>query len=226
MFDVLKLPLKGTIIAAVAGLIFAGTEKAEAYPIDCAILLCLAGGWPASAECTAARAEFIRRITPFPIEPPLQIWRCPMSASLNNPNKQSFPARIYDAGLQSIPTKKLTLSVTKTPEDIASQIIKANQADIDISGREFDFVRSIRVWNIMNYRHKEHGSEGDCEESHRIQLGTYGPQGDYKWTPSNPDAVPAWVGIERTCHPPSYFRGVAVEWRDHEGKHGFEIVRY
>lgn len=54
-------------------------ERAEAYPIDCAILLCLAGGFPASAECSTAKTEFIRRITPFPIEPPLQIWRCPMS---------------------------------------------------------------------------------------------------------------------------------------------------
>lgn len=53
---------------------------ADAYPIDCAILLCLAGGFPASAECTAARAEMIRRITPFPIEPPLQLWRCPMGS--------------------------------------------------------------------------------------------------------------------------------------------------
>lgn len=53
----------------------------NAYPIDCAILLCLAGGFPASAECSAAKAEFIRRITPWPIEPPLQLWNCPMRSS-------------------------------------------------------------------------------------------------------------------------------------------------
>lgn len=51
---------------------------ASSYPIDCAILLCLAGGFPASKECVAAKAEMIRRITPWPIEPPLQLWRCPM----------------------------------------------------------------------------------------------------------------------------------------------------
>lgn len=50
---------------------------AHAYQVDCAILLCLAGGWPASAPCAHARAVFIRRITPWPVEPPLQIWRCP-----------------------------------------------------------------------------------------------------------------------------------------------------
>ena len=53
-------------------------DPAIAYPIDCAILLCMAGGFPASAECSAAKAEVIRRITPWPIEPPLQLWRCPM----------------------------------------------------------------------------------------------------------------------------------------------------
>jgi len=26
---------------------------------------------------------FIARITPWPVEPPLQIWNCPMRASLN-----------------------------------------------------------------------------------------------------------------------------------------------
>ena len=58
------------------------SERAEAYPVDCAILLCLSGGWPASVESAQARAVFIQRITPWPIEPPLQIWNCPMHASL------------------------------------------------------------------------------------------------------------------------------------------------
>ena len=61
---------------AVAASLLAG--PVAAYPIDCAILLCLAGGFPASAECSAAKAEFMRRITPWPVEPPLQLWRCPM----------------------------------------------------------------------------------------------------------------------------------------------------
>lgn len=56
-------------------------NQAVAYPIDCAIVLCMAGGFPASAECTAAKAEVIRRITPIPIEPPLQLWNCPMAIS-------------------------------------------------------------------------------------------------------------------------------------------------
>lgn len=56
-------------------------HSAFSYPIDCAILLCMAGSFPASAECAAAKAEVIRRITPWPVEPPLQLWRCPMGSS-------------------------------------------------------------------------------------------------------------------------------------------------
>ena len=64
---------------AVLGLTaFSPAKQANAYPIDCAILLCMAGGFPPSAECTAAQVEVIRRVTPWPIEPPLQLWRCPM----------------------------------------------------------------------------------------------------------------------------------------------------
>ncbi len=50
----------------------------KSHPIDCAILLCMAGGFPASTECADAKIEVIRRITPLPVEPPLQLWRCPM----------------------------------------------------------------------------------------------------------------------------------------------------
>jgi len=59
----------------------ASIAPAQAYPIDCAILLCMAGGFPASVECSRAKAEVIRRITPWPVEPPLQLWRCPMGIS-------------------------------------------------------------------------------------------------------------------------------------------------
>lgn len=62
----------------------------SAYPIDCAILLCMAGGFPASAECGAARAEMIRRVTPWPIEPPLQLWRCPMGGGIGAASNGSF----------------------------------------------------------------------------------------------------------------------------------------
>ena len=69
-----RLKLLGCTSAIALGF----TAPAYAYPIDCAIFLCLAGGWPSSPDCNVARAEFIRRITPLPVEPPLQLWRCPM----------------------------------------------------------------------------------------------------------------------------------------------------
>jgi len=72
-------------------------SNAQTYPIDCAILLCLSGGWPASVPCARARAEFIRRITPWPVEPPLQIWRCPMGASFNPDSGRNSEPEIYDA---------------------------------------------------------------------------------------------------------------------------------
>lgn len=66
------------VSAVAASASISGATKAQAYPIDCAILLCLAGGFPASAECRTAKAELIRRITPWPIEPPIKLWRCPL----------------------------------------------------------------------------------------------------------------------------------------------------
>ena len=76
MQSVVRRAMLATSVAA--GLTTPWIAAAQAYPIDCAILLCLAGGFPASAECSAAKTEVIRRITPWPIEPPLQLWRCPM----------------------------------------------------------------------------------------------------------------------------------------------------
>ena len=90
-------------VAAVASTVAAHQPaQAQVYPIDCAILLCLSGGWPASVPCARARAEFIRRITPWPVEPPLQIWRCPMGASLEADPERMSTTRIWDALLDDM----------------------------------------------------------------------------------------------------------------------------
>lgn len=73
----MKRSLNLAAACAIAGA-SASIAPAQAYPIDCAILLCMAGGFPASVECSRAKAEVIRRITPWPVESPLQLWRCPM----------------------------------------------------------------------------------------------------------------------------------------------------
>src|SRR6056297_3289748 len=89
------------VALALAGVSLPMPARAQTYPIDCAILLCLSGGWPASVPCARARAEFIRRITPWPVEPPLQIWRCPMGASFETAPAANSVDRIFEAFFQN-----------------------------------------------------------------------------------------------------------------------------
>lgn len=195
-------------------------EPARAYQVDCAILLCLAGGWPTSAPCAHARAVFVRRITPWPIEPPLQIWRCPMGVTFSAPAPLSPMERLYDIAFHNEPL----VSIPQDPLPLV-EIQSDEQADIDISGDAFDFVRSIRVLHIQ-FSQRENG-DGDCITSDSTRLGSYGLQGDYRWTRSSVAQVPPASELPNTghCNGVSY-RSVFVDWRDHEGNYGFEEVRY
>lgn len=221
---------------------------AQSYPIDCAILLCLSGGWPASAPCARARAEFIRRVTPWPVEPPLQIWRCPMGASFEQ--ERGYSSRL-DTVKVRLPHEKLRRhrSPLKTgsvkpqlatvPRFAAPRMEKAGEesplrlvqkrADIDISGSEFDFVRSIRVFDVRFATQMKAGENEVCRRFATVYLGTYGAQGDFSWQTSSPGAIPdAHVGLEGwgdDC-PVVANRSVFVDWRDFEGKYGFEQVNY
>ncbi|WP_298571806.1 hypothetical protein [uncultured Aliiroseovarius sp.] len=223
--------------------------NAQSYPIDCAILLCLSGGWPGSVPCVRARAEFIRRITPWPIEPPLQIWRCPMGASFNVDPSELTADRIYEILMdnstvpqQSFPPVPLTEpmeaqpavlkmnggSARPLPEDMMLQLINGT-ADIDISGKDFDFVRSIRVFHVRLAMQAE-GDTGGCDRmGGGVELGTYGPQGGYRTSTVSYTALPAahtgMEGFGQSC-PSVFHRSVFVDWRDHEGKYGFEQVNY
>jgi len=110
-----KLLPSAAVALTVTGFALPIPARAQTYPIDCAILLCLSGGWPASVPCARARAEFIRRITPWPVEPPLQIWRCPMGASYESDRLSNNAGRIFEAlyqvdsrrPLQSLPVDDL-----------------------------------------------------------------------------------------------------------------------
>lgn len=112
--------------------------------------------------------------------------------------------------------------------DFSLRLIQ-DRADIDISGSEFNFVRSIRVFDVRYARQHESGRDGDSNRSAAIYLGTYGTQGDFSWAQSLPHALPeAHVGLKRwgsNC-PSIYHRSVFVEWRDYEGNYGFEQVNY
>ncbi|WP_242685147.1 hypothetical protein [Haematobacter massiliensis] len=197
--------------------------QAQTYQIDCAILLCLAGGWPASVPCARARAEFIRRITPWPVEPPLQIWRCPMGASVSGGAPLSPMERLYDIAFREPHESVLSALVPAAPEFVLAQA--EERADIDISGDAFDFVRSIRVYHIQFSQHQNR--DGDCIRSDSTRLGSYGTQGDYGWARSSVAAVPeaSDLAVPEYCRSYSW-RSVFVDWRDHAGNYGSEEVRY
>ncbi len=201
------------------GLSTATITPAAAYPVDCAILLCLAGGWPASAECAHARAVFIRRITPWPIEPPLQIWNCPMRVSSRG---EARPIeRLYDIAFRA----DLAPPGLSLPGVSVAPILVDAPADVDISGAAFDFVRSIRVFEITYQQRRS--SDGDCNSLGSVYLGSYGEQGDYSRRRSSISAVPTAsdFGIPANCS--SYWhRSVFVEWRDYKGNYGHEEVHY
>ncbi|MEL7401199.1 MAG: hypothetical protein AAFN68_11600 [Pseudomonadota bacterium] len=226
---------------------------AQSYQIDCAILLCLSGGWPASTPCARARAEFIRRITPWPVEPPLQIWRCPMGANFSTPEKNEHLLRLWDIQTRETSSRQQSVpqsTVALTPQDARPAVFlkggsslerlldgfvitltqSATGADIDISGPEFNFVRSIRVYNVTYASQRESGRDGDCNRFFSMRIGTYGTQGDFHWVRgSSPSQLPeAHVGLERNGeHCPGIFhRSVFVDWRDYEGNYGFEQVNY
>ena len=231
---------RATLTAATIALL-PGT--ASAYQIDCAILLCLSGGWPASAPCAAARAEFIRRVTPWPVEPPLQIWRCPMRAAYGADDVSSGLDWLLEAVSgepyrQAVPGDARNWSAAPTPavanspiEGLALRLAQevSQGADIDISDPAFDFVRSIRVYHVSYARQRENW-EGDCNRSASVRLGTYGAQGEFAWRSSTPAALPtAHSGLEsygRHCPQIWSHRSVFVDWRDYEGNYGFEQVNY
>lgn len=200
------------------GLSTAAVSPAAAYPVDCAILLCLAGGWPASAECAHARALFIRRITPWPIEPPLQIWNCPMRASFRSEGRPV--ERLFDIAL-----REEVVPMVSVPEEPMGLQLVQDRADVDISDPAFDFVRSIRVFEIT-YR-QSRGSDGDCNSWGTVYLGTYGNQGEYRRRRSNVIAVPAASDLDVPAGCGNYWhRSVFVEWRDFERAYGHEEVHY
>lgn len=142
---------------------------ADAYPIDCAILLCLAGGFPTSAECAAAHAEVIRRITPWPIEPPLQLWNCPLGDAAEvgagiqayregievwNVSKAPFSMSRHQTALTTAEKFSFNpagqfrgerVSPSKVPDEIEQQIL--GQAAQTIPG-QFGYFRGILLRTV------------------------------------------------------------------------------
>ena len=222
---------------------------AAAYQIDCAILICLAGGWPSSAECTAARAEFIRRITPWPVEPPLQIWNCPLGVSYKtDTGRYTLPAITKAAATEDASDVQLqhsgtnigtitaefrstgSLSPATLLHFISDYADENGAADIDISSPEYDFVRSIHVYSVEYARQtRSDNEEGTCRRYQKVRMGSYGEQGDFSWQSSSvaalPDAYEGVGGWGKNC-PTINSRAVFVDWTDYEGNYGYEQVNY
>ncbi len=112
--------------------------------------------------------------------------------------------------------------------DYALHLVE-DRADIDISGPEFNFVRSIRVFDVRYARQYIYERDGECSRIATVFLGGYGTQGDFFWQPSAVSALPeAHAGLERWGQgcPSISHRSVFVEWRDYAGNYGFEQVNY
>lgn len=203
-------PIRTTayLLAGAFASFFSTVAPASAYQIDCAILLCMAGGFPASAPCTAARAEMIRRITPWPIEPPLQIWRCPMHASFSP--------------WESVPAMAVTpVALTTTPRLAQSQPVVTLAYDSTIE----TYLSSIKVYDLTYRRHRNH--DGDCNVSVRFSIGSYDPSSTFNWRRAAVQNVPVWVfDTSYSQCSEAGFRGVGLEWRDYQGKRGTEVVTY
>ncbi|EAQ02465.1 hypothetical protein OB2597_17152 [Pseudooceanicola batsensis HTCC2597] len=145
----------------------------------------------------------------------------PLPQSLAEPDSEKagalLPAVVRSKGVDPLPH----------PDGFALHLIQ-DRADIDISGPEFNFIRSIRVFDVR-YARQHESRDSDCSRFETVLLGSYGIQGDFSWSRSSVAALPeAHVGLE--CwgdHCPSiYHRSVFVDWRDYEGNYGFEQVNY
>ena len=216
---VIKLPRMLVPMWLTLAILNATPQVASAYQIDCAILLCLAGGFPPSAPCVAARAAMIRRITPWPIEPPLQIWRCPMRANFQSTE------RSMDLFFEVVHRADVALPLVSLPEPSTDLVRVQDSADVDISDAIFDFVRTIRVFEITYQQHRNH--DGDCISWGAVTIGSYGSQGNYTQRRSTTSAVPEASDFALPASCSNYWhRSVFLEWRDYQGTYGHEEVHY
>ena len=105
-----------------------------------------------------------------------------------------------------------------------------DRADVDISGPEFNFVRSIRVFDVRFASQRTVGENDQCRRYALVYLGTYGRQGEFSWASPHQRLYPMLMSgrvLEGGADCPSvYNRSVFVDWRDYAGTYGFEQVNY
>jgi hypothetical protein len=145
--------------------------------------------------------------------------------------REAFPGKDF---LFNVPTSSDYFSPSK---ELGSDSVPVgsvlrhvqDRADIDISGPEFNFVRSIRVFHVRFASQRRVGENDQCRRYASVRLGTYKSQGEFSWANSAHSALPyAHIGLERfgmDC-PSLFHRSVFVDWRDFDGNYGFEQVNY
>lgn len=212
--------LRSTVLAAAFGAVsFAAAPPAAAYPIDCAILLCLAGGFPASAECSAAKAEVIRRITPVPVEPPLQLWNCPMRLD---------PALAKEIGLTlALGADGLTDEARQYRDGIEIyqiHFVHSSRGDTDTlidntQVGDYHPETGDFFWKRSSY---QDGPEWLATVAGGIRRAIYDDRcsdGGARWR-----CTPGPIGYKNDYR--GRLRAIAMRFKDYEGKYHTEIVHY
>ena len=211
--------IRQTLAAAAFGAAsFVAAPQAVAYPIDCAILLCLAGGFPASAECTAAKAEVIRRITPIPVEPPLQLWNCPMRLD---------PTLAKEIGLTlALGSDGLTDEVRQYRDGIEIYQVNYTHRGSGDNEQKFDLTQvgdydpttGDFSWKRGSY---QHGPEWLATVTggtrHAIYAYNCDSRGDYCYR----GEIARYENDYR-----GHLRAIALRFKDYEGNYHTELVRY
>jgi len=88
---------------------------------------------------------------------------------------QDRPQPLFSPAVEPLPTENAILNLAEPKpnplqEGFALQLVQ-DRADIDISGPDFNFVRSIRVYDARYTRQHGSGRDGDCNRSATIYAG-------------------------------------------------------
>ena len=184
-------------LSAAAMLAAAAPSPAAAYPVDCAILLCLAGGWPSNPVCAHARSVFVARATPWPIEPPLQIWRCPMGGG---------------AGGAAVAVASPSTGADVDISDPAFDPIRSIRV-YDVRYRQRSTSEGQECYRSDRSRLGAYGPQGEFDWEETIA----------DVVPSGPGAS----SFDRPPGCRTYgYRGIVISWTDAEGRRSVEEVRY
>ena len=219
------MSLTRTVLAGLAlGAVILHSPPARAYPIDCAILLCLAGGFPPSAECTAAKATMIRRITPWPVTPPLQLWNCPLGLPTGfMPPPGSPEIRLGPDGLSDeVRAYRDAIEIyhIRTSPPMDSEAPPESWRDHTQRGVYLE--DGSHRWVSASLRHGPEWLAGS-DRVRRVPIRVCARETDngcWEWRISHYENWPSggfWGG---------YGRVVAIRYEDHEGRKHTEFVNY